>query len=72
MSNFSLYVIGFLILTAGLAWGAYALGTPPMWIGIGAVILLGLGLVSGVSKTRYREPSPGDKGAKRVVVADGD
>lgn len=72
MSNFSIYITGFLIVIAGLAWGAYALGAPPLWIGIGALILAGAGIVSGVSKTRYRESSPEDPGANRVVVADGD
>jgi hypothetical protein len=72
MSNFAIYLVGFLIVIGGLAWAAVSLGAPPMWIGIGAVILLGLGVVSGVSKTRIRESSSGDASAKRVIVSDGD
>ena len=60
MSNLTLYVIGYLILIGGLAWGAHVMGVSPTWIGIGAVVLLGLGVVTGVSRTRRRESSPAD------------
>jgi hypothetical protein len=68
LSNFALYIIGYVVVIAGLAWGGYTLGAPPLWIGIGAVVLIGIGIVTGVSKTRYREPSPDDRGTRRVVV----
>ena len=68
MSNFTLYMIGTAILTGGLAWAAYMLGAPPMWIGIGALIALGISLVTAVTKTRYKEASPDDGGTRRVVL----
>jgi hypothetical protein len=71
VSNFTIYLFGFVLVILGLAWGAYSLGAPPLWIGIGAVILAGIGVVSGVSRTRYRESSPEDA-SKRLVVTDGD
>lgn len=55
MSSFAIYSIGYAILIAGLAWGAYALGVPPQWIGIGAVVLAGLGIITGVTSTRRRD-----------------
>ena len=58
MSNFSLFLIGFIVLTVGLAFGAFQLGLPTIWIGIGALILLGVGIVSGVARTRQREKPP--------------
>lgn len=70
MSNLWLYIIGFLVIIAGLAWGATTLGVAPVWIGVGALVLIGIAIVTGVSKTRYREPSPEDKGTRRVVVDD--
>jgi hypothetical protein len=60
MSNLALYMIGYLILIGGLAWGAHVLGVSPTWIAIGAVVLLGFGVVSGVSRTRRPEDSPAD------------
>ena len=55
MSSFALYSIGYIILIAGLAWGAYALGVPAQWIAIGAVILAGIGIITGVSSTRRKD-----------------
>lgn len=56
MSNFAIYIIGYLIVIAGLAWGAHLLGIAPRWIVIGAMVLLGIGVAGGVSRTRRREP----------------
>lgn len=54
--SFAIYLIGFLILIGGLAWGAFTLGVAPIYIGIGVVILIGLGLITGVTRTRRRDP----------------
>ena len=45
------YLIGFMILIGGLAWAAITAGAPTLWVEIGGVILLGLGIVTGVSRT---------------------
>lgn len=44
-----LYIVGSLILTAGLAWGAYELDVPTLWIVIGSVVALGAGTMSAAS-----------------------
>ena len=56
MSSFATYLIGFLILTAGLALAAYLLGAPPMWIGVGVIVMLGLGVLMATSRTKPRDP----------------
>lgn len=56
MSSFGIYIIGFIIFTAGLAIAAYLLGVPSMWIGVGVIVLIGLGVLMGVSSTRRRDP----------------
>lgn len=61
MSNFTLYVIGFVIVIAGLAYGAFLLGVPPVWIGVGIVVLLGMAIIKGVSNTRSPEPPRGER-----------
>ena len=61
MSSFTLYLIGFLIFIGGLAYGAYLLGLQPVWIGTGAVVLIGLGIITAVSKTRRRDESPANE-----------
>jgi hypothetical protein len=55
MSNYALYMIGYVVLIAGLAYGAFLLGVPAVWIGVAAVVLLGIGIISGVTRTRHRE-----------------
>ncbi len=55
--SFSLYIVGFVILIVGLATGAYLLHVPPQWIGVGVVVLVGLGVLTGVANTRQRDPS---------------
>ena len=55
MSSFMLYAIGFTIFVGGLIWGALALGVPGQWVAIGAVILAGIGIITGVTNTRRRD-----------------
>jgi len=58
MSSFAIYLVGFLIFVGGLAYGAHLLGLPPVWIGVGAITLIGLGMVTGVGKTRQKDDTP--------------
>jgi hypothetical protein len=55
MSAFMLYVGGFLVLLGGLVYGAFLLHVPPTWIGVGALVLVGLGVMSAVSRTKQRD-----------------
>jgi hypothetical protein len=55
--SFGLYLLGFVIVIAGLAWGAMSMGVAPLWIGIGAVVLLGIGIFSGATRTRQKDPA---------------
>ena len=54
--SFALYMIGFLIFLAGLIWAAVTAGIPQLYISIGALIILGIGIFSAVSKTRSKDP----------------
>jgi hypothetical protein len=55
--SFSLYVVGFLILIAGLAYGAVLLHVPGQWIGVGTIVLVGLAVLMGVKTTRQKDPA---------------
>jgi positive regulator of sigma E activity len=55
MSSFAIYLIGFVVLVVGLALAASMLGVSTTWIAIGIVILVGIGILSGVSRTRHRD-----------------
>jgi hypothetical protein len=54
--SFGLYLLGFCVLIVGLAIGANMLNVPGRWIGVGVLVLLGLGIVSAVARTRQRDP----------------
>jgi len=56
MSAFALYVIGFVVLLGGLIYGAYLIHIPQTWIIVGALVLIGIGIMSAVSHTKRRDP----------------
>jgi hypothetical protein len=55
MSAFSAYIIGALVLALGLGIGAHLAGVPPLWIGVGALVILGAGIMSAAAKTKRRD-----------------
>ena len=54
--SFLLYLIGFIVFIAGLAWLATVLGVSQTYVMIGAVILLGIGIFSAAARTRAKDP----------------
>src|SRR5262245_37739641 len=54
--SFSLYMVGYIVFIVGLAMAAHLLHVPPRWIGVGVICLAGLGILTGVSSTRHRDP----------------
>lgn len=59
MSSLAIWIIGFMVLIGGLAYGASLAGMSAQWIGVGAVVLAGIGIVMGVSRTRTKDVSHG-------------
>ena len=55
--SFALYMLGFVVFLGGVIWGAVVAGVPTVYIGIGTLVLLGIGIFSAVSKTRTKDPS---------------
>jgi hypothetical protein len=55
--SFAIYLIGYLVVILGLGIGAHMMHVPPRWIGVGVLILAGLGILTGVARTRQRDPS---------------
>ncbi len=58
MSNLAVYMIGIILVIAGGAWAAHQVGISQTWIAIGILVILGIGLASGVGRTRRRESPP--------------
>jgi hypothetical protein len=57
VTNFIVYFIGTLLVVAGLAYAASRLGVASVWIVAGALVILGLGLMGGIVKTRQKDPA---------------
>jgi uncharacterized membrane protein len=56
MSSFGTYLIGFIVLIIGLAIAAYLLGVPTQWIAVGVIVLIGIGVLTGTSRTKTKDP----------------
>ena len=55
--SFALYLVGFALITGGIAWGLVTAGVPGLYVTIACVVLIGVGIISGVSRTRSKDPS---------------
>jgi hypothetical protein len=55
--SFGLYLIGFVIVIGGLVYGAAIMHVATHWIVVGAVVLLGVAMLTGVKSTRQKDPS---------------
>jgi len=55
--SFALYAAGYLVLIVGVAYLAHLMHIPQNYIIALTIILFGVGIVSGVQKTRNRDPN---------------
>jgi len=55
--NMVIYMIGTLLVVAGLAYGANRLGIGHVWIVVGSLVIIGLGMMGGIVKTRQKDPA---------------
>jgi hypothetical protein len=55
--SFGLYSIGFAIVIGGLIYAACLMHIPAHWIAVDAVVLLGVGILTGVKATRPKDPA---------------
>ena len=53
--SFALYLIGFVIVIGGVAWGMSVAGVPTTWILIACIILLGIGILTAVKNERSKD-----------------
>jgi hypothetical protein len=55
--SFGIYVVGFLVLIGGVAWALITAGVRPLYVVIACVIMLGIGILTGVTRTRSKDRS---------------
>jgi len=56
MSSFSTYLIGFIVLIIGLAIAAILVGVSQTWVIVGAIILIGIAIVTATTRTKTKDP----------------
>ena len=54
--SFALYALGYAIVIGGVAYMAHLMHLPQHWIVAIVIILLGVGIVTGVTNTRQKDP----------------
>ncbi|MEO8359237.1 MAG: hypothetical protein ABI672_04330 [Vicinamibacteria bacterium] len=54
--SFGIYIVGAILAICGLVYGANLMHVPGQWIVVGALIILGLAVLSGVQSTRQKDP----------------
>jgi len=55
--SFGIYAIGYLILIIGVAYLAHLMHIPQAYIVAIAIIMFGAGILSGVQRTRGKDPN---------------
>ena len=56
MSSFSTYLIGYFIFVIGLAIAAVLLNVPPVWVAVGVVVLIGIGIMMATRREKSKDP----------------
>jgi hypothetical protein len=54
--SFALYLVGFVLVIVGVAWALITAGVALFKIAITCLILLGIAVLTGVTKTRPKDP----------------
>ena len=53
--SFMIYMIGLILTVGGIAWGLVTAGVDTLYIGIACVIVMGIGIMMAVSRTRSKD-----------------
>jgi membrane-bound acyltransferase YfiQ involved in biofilm formation len=55
--SFAIYLVGLALLVGGIAWGLSVAGVPIVYIAISCLVVLGIGIMMAVSRTRTKDIS---------------
>jgi len=55
--SFGIYLVGIILVIAGLVYAAAILSAPTHWIVVATLVMLGAGVVAAVKATRQRDPA---------------
>ena len=54
--SFGLYILGLAVLVGGIAWALVAAGVASTYVAIACLIVVGIGIMTAVSRTRLKDP----------------
>jgi hypothetical protein len=54
--SFALYILGLAVLVGGIAWALVVAGIAATWIAIACLVVMGIGIMTAVSRTRAKDP----------------
>jgi cadmium resistance protein CadD (predicted permease) len=55
--SFGIYLAGYIVIVVGLGYAAHLAHVPDQWMIAGVIVMIGLGIVTAVTKTRQKDPS---------------
>jgi membrane-bound acyltransferase YfiQ involved in biofilm formation len=55
--SFAIFLVGLSLLVGGVAWGLSVVGVAPVYIAISCLVVLGIGIMMAVSRTRTKDIS---------------
>jgi hypothetical protein len=55
--SFGIYAAGYAIVIIGLVYVAHLMHMPQHWILAGAIVMIGIGILSAVKATRPKDPA---------------
>jgi len=55
--SFAIYLVGIVLVVAGLVYAAAILSAPIQWIVVATLVMLGGGVIAAVKTTRQRDPA---------------
>lgn len=55
--SFGIYLVGIILVVAGLVYAATLVHLPTQWIIVATLLTLGIGVVAAVKSTRQRDPA---------------
>lgn len=58
MSSLGIYLLGFLVVVVGVVMALHLAGVPDAWVAVAGVVLVGIGVITGVTRMRDRDASP--------------
>jgi hypothetical protein len=56
--SFTIYITGFVMVVVGLIYAAALVHVPVHWIVVGGIVLVGVGILTGVKATRQKDSAP--------------